>query len=122
MNWKTIEMLGYSYYASKGYNILIKLVSNSHYDFVIEKNGNFKRVNVKLAGRKDPKRINSWAINTSGNYDKKKINALAVDLFLVWMPEHRKFITLPGDFFKGSKSKCKLIPKKYVENLLNGSI
>lgn len=104
MDWKAIEALGYSYYISLGYKIYIPIIEFSCSDFVIEKDGQLKRVNVKVAGLKDKRYKNSWSISLSGN---RKHNINEVDIFLVWLPSTEKFIELQGDFFKGTISKCK---------------
>ncbi|WP_339200416.1 group I intron-associated PD-(D/E)XK endonuclease [Paenibacillus sp. FSL P2-0322] len=118
MNWETIELLGYSYYSSKGYSILIKLVSNSNYDFVAERDGTYIKVNVKRAGLKSKSIPTSWSISQasgSNPLSKTRENKPKVDVYLVWLPHLEKFIELPGDFFEGANSKSKIIPKKYLK-------
>ena len=113
MKWEVVELMGYAHYAKLEYRILVPLVKNDGYDFVAEKNGTFVRVNVKLAGRKSRKIENSWAISIASGASKD-INKVMCDIFLVMLPHKNVFIELPGDFFVGSKSKSKLIPRKFL--------
>lgn len=112
-SWEVVELMGYAYYADRGFRILVPLVNNKGYDFVAEQNGNFVRVNVKLAGLKSKKlSSSSWSISTSGATTDRDI--LCCDEYLVFLPHKNRFITLPGDFFIGSKTKAKLLPKHLV--------
>ena len=118
-NWKSKELLGYNYYSEKGYRILIGLSGGNGYDFVTEFYGEFKRINVKVAGLKSKSNPNSWSISmpggkNEGNYWKEKVNKDLVDIYLVWLPHQERFIEILGDFFKNSKSKSKVIPQKYI--------
>lgn len=100
----------------KGYRVLISLVHNHSYDFVIEKDGVFSRVDVKVAGHKEKKNSNSWSISQpsrKGNIESNN-SMIKADVYLVWLPNEKRFIELDGDFFIGSKSKSKLIPKNYL--------
>jgi len=114
MDWKTIELLGFTYYSEQGYRILIPLVSSEGYDFVAEKAGQYLRVNVKKAGLKDPNKPHSWSISkASGVSSNKQHNPdkLPVDVFLAYFPApYNKFVPLPGGFFTGSNTKAKRIP------------
>jgi hypothetical protein len=115
MDWKTVEMMGYAYYSERGYRILVSLVDNTSYDFVAEKDGVFLRVNAKVASIKDTSRSNSWSIavssGSSGRLDKER----DVDVFLAYIPDTKKFLELPGDFFSGTKSKSRHIPVKMLK-------
>ncbi|KKN85517.1 hypothetical protein LCGC14_0278400 [marine sediment metagenome] len=77
-NWQTVELTGYSYYSNKGYRILISLVTDHGYDFVAEKDGEFIRVNVKVAGLKAKTIKNSWSISKGGALTTKS----EVDVYL----------------------------------------
>jgi len=115
VNWDSVELLGYSYYSSKGYQILVPLVHSCPYDFVAVKDGVYLKVNVKLAGLKDSSHKNSWSISMASGASKLGTSKHGeVDVFLVYMPSSSKFIELDGDFFNGSKSKSKLIPKHLI--------
>lgn len=111
MDWKTVELSGYTYYSARGYRILIPLVSGEGFDFVAEKNNEYVRVNVKCAGIKTKKIPDSWSISVASGAGSKNIDEVKCDVFLVWLPAHNKFIEIGGDFFVGSKSKSKIIPK-----------
>lgn len=111
MNWKTIELLGYTYYSERKYRILIPLVSSEGYDFVAERDNEYLRVNVKMAGLKVKDSPNSWSISVASGAGYKDIDKIKCDVFLAWLPYTEKFIEIDGDFFVGSKSKSKIIPK-----------
>lgn len=115
MDWQSVELLGYSYYSSQGYRILVSLVRTDGYDFVAEKDGTFIRVNVKKAGLKSRKYPNSWSVSmasgSSGSPTAGGGSPTQADILLVYLPNQERFIELPGDFFNGAKSKSKLIPK-----------
>jgi len=107
-------MLGYTHYSKQGYKILVPLVTSFGYDFLVDfNNGTFLRVNVKLAGLKDKKDTNGWAISKTGSQDGIDISSYC-DIYLVWLPHKKEFIELPSDFFNDVKSKSKRIPKKYL--------
>ena len=111
MDWKQVEVNGYGYFVNKGYRVLIPVVSSEGYDFVAEKDGEFLRVNVKLAGLKDKKDKNSWAISaSSGSSDNPRTNRHSVDVLLVWMPPLNRFIELDGDFLNHGNSKSRRVP------------
>jgi len=114
MDWRTIEMLGYTHYAHQGYRILVPLVDGRDYDFVAEKNGTFLRVNVKMAGLKDLARNNSWSIALSSGSGNRVHLGTEVDVYLAYVAPIKKFIELPGNFFVGSKSKSRHIPVKLL--------
>ncbi|MGG0739567.1 group I intron-associated PD-(D/E)XK endonuclease [Niallia taxi] len=109
-DWKLIEMKGIIYYCEKGFSILFKITDHYGYDFVIEKNGDFKRVNVKVAYLKTDKK-NVWAISAPGSKDwlEKKYSEV-LDIYLVWLPHKGKFIELDGTFLDGLRSKVRSIP------------
>jgi len=119
-SWKAIEALGYTYYLEKGYKVFIPIIELLCCDFIVEKKGKFIRVNVKKAGLKNKKSKNSWSVSISSpRFDdtmekvKRKIEFLErnIDIYLVYLPFSKSFIELKGDFFIGSNSKSKLIPK-----------
>lgn len=110
MEWQEVEMLGYTHFASKGYRILIPLVSNEGYDFVAEKEGEFVRVNVKKAGLKDKRDPRSWSISQSSGGCSTSRDRQSVDVYLTWMPEQKRFIEIEGGFLNGGNSKSRRIP------------
>lgn len=114
MDWKTIELLGYTHYSQRGYRILIPLVSAEHFDFVAELDGSFLKVNVKMAGLKDNSDPNSWSIAVASGAGNKDINKVTCDVFLVWLSHKQKFIEISGEFFKDSRSKCRRLPKHLI--------
>ena len=105
MNWQIKEVEGYAYFMERGYRVSVPIVDISGYDFIAERDGKFLRVNVKVAGLKNPKDRNSWAISKSG-----ASSDATCDVFLVYLPHKETFIELPGSYFHGSSSKCKRIP------------
>ena len=113
-NWKAVEAAGYAYYIEKGYRVLISLIDNSGSDFVVELDGIFRRVNVKVAGLKNKKDKGSWSISRSG-YSNVVDTGPTCDLFLVYLPHKNSFIEIHGNFFDGARSRSKVIPKSYFE-------
>lgn len=114
MNWQQIELMGYAYYAERGYRILVSLVRTDGYDFVAEKDGLFVRVNVKTAGLKDKSQPESWSVaQASGGHTGYHENN-QVDTYLAWLPHQQRFIELDGDFLHGGNSKSKRIPKEFL--------
>ena len=110
MDWQSVELLGYAYFSEKGYRILVPVVRYDGYDFVAEKNGEFIRVNVKMAGLKDRTRSNSWSISQAGGSGAGYHENHQVDVYLTWLPHKEKFVELDGDFLLGGNSKSKRIP------------
>lgn len=115
MDWQTAELAGYAFYSKRGYRIFVSLVRGDGYDFIAEKNGNFLRVNVKVAGLKYKANKNSWSISqASGSRpNSSKQEKTKCDVFLAYLPPINDFIELTGDFFDNGNSKSKLIPKIY---------
>lgn len=112
--WQAVEALGAAYFIEKGYSILVPFGDSHHYDFVAEKDGSFIRVNVKKAFFS----MHSWRISLSGGRlgtDK----CSHVDCFLAYLPEHKCFIELSGDFFHQARSRARTIPKEIVEQVCN---
>lgn len=115
VDWRTIEISGYTYYSSKGYRILVSLANNTVYNFAIEKDGEFSRVHVTQAFLKDRNKPNSWAASrtattlSKSDYDDN-VEQL-IDIYLVWLPHQARFIELEADFFSSVNSKNRLIPK-----------
>lgn len=114
LQWEIVELMGHQYYAQKGYRVLVPLISSHGYDFVAEKDGKFIRINVKLAGKKSRTIENSWSISIASGAGVKNKDAVVCDTFLVMLPHQNRFIELPGNFFVGSKSKSKLIPRNLL--------
>ena len=113
MKWEVVELMGYAYFAEKGYRICVPLVQNSGYDFVAEKDGEFLRVNVKKAGLKVKGQFNSWSISqASGSLGKDFSSDSQCDVYLAYLPNVGRFIEIDGQFFKGCKSKSKTIPAR----------
>ncbi len=117
---RSAEPLAEVYYMTKGYNVSKPNNEALHYDLVIEKDGKYKTVNVKLAGLKSKDRPNSLSINAniirrnslSNPYKLKVLNK--PDIYAVWMPNKKTFIELSGNFFDGVKrSNSKLLPKEF---------
>ena len=112
MNWQTVELLGYAHYSEHGYRVLVPLVRNDGYDFVAEKDGEFIKVNVKVAGLKDKTDPNSWSISqASGGANGHSVKS-PCDVFLTYLPEQQRFIELPGSFLDAGNSKSRRLPKE----------
>lgn len=113
MKWEVVELMGYAYYAEKGFRICVPLVLNDGYDFLAEKNGLFLRVNVKLAGLKDKINPNSWSISKASGAAAKNLKNQC-DVFLVYLPQVSHFIEIDGKFLDQGNSKSKRIPKSLL--------
>jgi hypothetical protein len=112
LNWETAEILGYSYFSNLGYRICVPIVRNDGYDFVVEKDGEFLRVNVKVAGLKDKSNPNSWAISQASGGSKGRSEKKKCDVFLVYLPHLSRFIEVEGSFLDTGNSKSKRLPKE----------
>lgn len=112
MNWQTVELLGYAHYSDMGCRVLVPLVRTDGYDFVVEKNGKFKSVNVKMAGLKDKNDANSWSISQASGSNAGHGKKVACDVFLVYLPAHERFVELPGSFLDSGNSKSRRVPKE----------
>ena len=112
MNWQTIELLGYAHYSERGYRVLVALVRNDGYDFVAEKDGEFVRVNVKVAGLKDKSNPTSWSISQASGGASGHSKKAPCDVFLTYLPEQQRFTELPGTFLSSGNSKSRRLPKE----------
>ncbi|WP_096200667.1 group I intron-associated PD-(D/E)XK endonuclease [Bacillus sp. FJAT-45350] len=112
-DWKLVEIKGITYFSERGYSILFKIADNEGYDFVIERNGEFKRINVKVAFN-DKVKVNSWSISAPGN-KTWRYKQYSVDIYLVWLPDKEKFIELDGTFLDGINSKSRTITRYIKE-------
>lgn len=103
------ELRAYAHYIEQGYRVLTDVIDTSVFDLVTYKNGVFRTVNVKLATPKG----NGWSINKAGSTGAMTGTLPDPDVYLAWLPEHERFIELPGNFFAstGPKTKSKTIPK-----------
>lgn len=126
MDWVTIELMGYTYFSSRGYRILVPLVKNDDYDFIVEKEGKFLRINVKTAYLRDKSLPNSWSICMSSGapgerfQDKKKRKSGTIDIYLAWIPPLNDFIELPGNFLNDVNSKARRVPVNLYKDKLRG--
>lgn len=102
MNWDAVELLGHAYYAKRGFRILVSLVHNASYDFVIEKDGKFASVNVKVAGE-NVKGKPTMRISRAGGSARK--STAPPDFYLVWLKAQEMFLELPGDFLDGRRTR-----------------
>lgn len=87
-----------------GWRILLCINETKQYDFVIERDGEYRSVNVKQATRRN-NRPRGYIIGAAGGVKRER----GPDLYLVWLPRERRFLELPGDFLKGRSSR--IIPK-----------
>lgn len=110
IRWQTAEALGLAFYVEKGYRVLTPLIEAHDYDFAIEKNLEFKTVNVKKAYWD-----RGWAISKTGATNGNG----PVDIYLAFLPVHQTFIELHGSFFDGVSSKQRKIPVGIIEEVCN---
>lgn len=92
--------MGYTYYTAKGYRILLPILDQSHYDFVAEKQGEFIRVNVKLAKIEQHfKNGNTkYSIYSAGSRKRELVKA---DVLLSWLPDRGRFVEVPAEMMNG---------------------
>lgn len=100
MDWRTAEIYGYTFYSLRGWDILIRLVEGSVYDFVIAKDGVYKTVNVKVAKFFD-KRGYQFSFSGASRGKKKPKRA---DIYLAWLPGEEMFVPVPGKSLGGPRS------------------
>lgn len=111
--WQTIEALGAAYFIQQGYSVLVPFGDSNYYDFIVEKDGDFKRVNVKKAHLD---RCTCWRISLPRmRHGGTAMEHPEVDCYLAYLADLQLFIELGGDFFIGAKSKTKVIPKAIVD-------
>lgn len=89
--------------AEKGYTILIPLTEHSTYDLVAEKDGIFKRVQVKYRAAKDGKLSihmkSSWS--DKNGLHVKHLDKSLVDIFAIFCPDTNEVYYFdPSDFSK----------------------
>ncbi|MBA7678148.1 hypothetical protein ES703_86419 [subsurface metagenome] len=120
--WSNVELSGYLHYSQQGYRILVPLVIQKGYDFAIEKNGRFKRINVKKAWTNHSREKAAYYILTNMHKAKKyqdlplpealKVLKKDCDLYLIWLPGHNKFIETTPDFLIWTRGKrCRIPPE-----------
>jgi hypothetical protein len=97
-HWRTAEALGHAYYLERGWRVLVSLYDNSVYDFVVERDGVYQRVNVKRASVSN----GGYLIGHAGGRDP---GCGMPDLYLVWLRRERQFVELPGDFLDGKLTR-----------------
>lgn len=110
LSWRAAEALGHAYFIERGGRILISPYDSSQYDFVVEKNNAFVRVNVKIAtlqrGRK------SYQISRS------QLKSRNPDLYLVWLHLEECFVEIAGDFLAATPSRR--ITRAHLTELFKG--
>ena len=110
MDWKTIEILGMTYYTKKGYKILVQLVDNDSFDFVILKGGKYLSVNVKKAF----KHKGRWCFSRSGGRGGTKIAPPAADIYLAWINPEGRFIAVTREQIPSVKTRLVRIPQSLL--------
>ncbi len=96
--------MGYAYYTKRGYKILVQLVDNCVFDFVIYKSGKYKSINVK----KGSKHQGRWGFSVG----KCQRHA---DVFLVWINPQGRFVEVKKEQLS-FKSRRIAIPAKLLIN------
>jgi hypothetical protein len=92
--------MGHAHYMQQGWRVLLSVYDTSCYDFVIERDGEYRSVNVKQATRRKDRTRGYWIANAGG-----LPRDIVPDLYLVWLPRERQFVELPGDHLKGRSSR-----------------
>lgn len=112
--WRTVEALGAAYFIEQGYSVLVPFGDSPYYDFLVEKDGHCKRVNVKKAQYG----CGSYRISLPRKrHADCAMTEAEVDCYLVYVPPENLFIELGGDFFVGAKSHVKVVPKAIINEM-----
>lgn len=102
----------------KGFNVLIPWGEDNRYDLVTEKNGIFKRVQVKYVTPKNG--VLEVAIRSSNNYNIIHYSPRDIDIIAAYSPQQSKVYLIPLNNIKNRRvCKLRLIPpknkqKKYI--------
>jgi Holliday junction resolvase-like predicted endonuclease len=88
-----------------GFNVLLPWGEDNRYDLVTEKNGIFKRIQVKYATPKDG--IVEVRIRSCNNYNIIHYSPKDIDIIAVYAPNQNKVYFIPLNGIK-NKSVCKL--------------
>ena len=102
----------------KGFNVLIPWGEDNKYDIVAEKNGVFKRIQVKYVTPKNG--ILEVAIRSSNNYNTLYYSSRDVDIIVAYSPQQNKAYFIPLNKTQSRKVyKLRLTPtknkqKKYI--------
>lgn len=88
-----------------GFNVLIPWGEDSRYDLISEKNGIFKRIQVKYVTSKNG--VLAVPIRSSNNYNIIHYKADDIDIIAGYCPNQNKVYFIPLEFIK-NKSLCKL--------------
>lgn len=95
----------------KGFNILIPWGEDNRYDLVSEKNGVFKRIQVKYVSPRNG--AIDVAIRSSNNYNILHYSPKELDIIAAYSPEQNKVYLIPLDKIRNKRSiKLRLIPTK----------
>ncbi len=88
-----------------GFNVLIPWGEDNRYDLVTEKNGVFKRIQVKyVASSNGALEVN---IRSSNNYNVIHYSPKDVDIIAAYLPKQNKVYFIPLSSIK-NRSTCKL--------------
>lgn len=88
-----------------GFNVLIPWGEDNRYDIVSEKNGVFKRIQVKYATPKDG--AVEVRIRSCNNYNIIHYSSRDIDIIAVYSPEQNKVYFVPLNGIK-NRSTCRL--------------
>jgi Holliday junction resolvase-like predicted endonuclease len=95
----------------KGFNVLIPWGEDARYDLVSEKNGVFKRIQVKYVTPKDGTLLVSF--RSSNNYSIIHYSSKDVDIIAAYSSEQKKVYFIPlGSVSNRHSCKLRLTPTK----------
>ena len=101
-----------------GFNVLIPWGEDNRYDIVSEKNGVFKRIQVKYITPRNG--VLDLVFRSSNNYNIIHYSRNDIDIIAVYDPDSNKVYFIPFSSFRNKKCcKLRLLPtknkqKKYV--------
>jgi hypothetical protein len=94
-----------------GFNVLIPWGEDIRYDLVTEKNGVFKRIQVKYVTPKNG--VLEVAMRSSNNYNVIHYSSKDVDIIAAYSPRNNKVYFIPRDIIKNKRvCKLRLLPTK----------
>ncbi|RJO63892.1 MAG: hypothetical protein C4540_06110 [Candidatus Omnitrophota bacterium] len=87
---------------TQGFNVLIPWGEDTRYDIVSEKNGIFKRIQVKYVSSNNG--VLDVAIRSSNNYNVKPYTSSEIDIIAAFCPLLNKVYFLPLNIIKNRRS------------------
>lgn len=104
----------------KGENVLIPFGDNKRYDLVIEKDGNFQRIQIKTGRFKNGVIIFPTCSSSTHRGGNKNNYIGQIEMFMVYCPELDTIYRVPINEIKEIKTECTLRVEKPIKNQIKG--